>query len=104
MEKRYDKGQIETIVVQTVLARPYKEIEGCRIYPVKAKGETEVIKKLSGTKEVKSLLELEDAVNAPEVKNIFIDTYAAVTSKGLKSVLSRTSLIKDIFCTFDVED
>lgn len=25
MEKRYDKGQIETVVLQAVLARPYKE-------------------------------------------------------------------------------
>ena len=28
MEKRYDKGQIETVVLQAVLARPYKEFGG----------------------------------------------------------------------------
>ena len=39
MEKRYDKGQIETVVLQAVLARPYKEFGGCRIYPLHAEGE-----------------------------------------------------------------
>ena len=38
MEKRYDKGQIETVVLQAVLARPYKEFGGCRIYPLHAEG------------------------------------------------------------------
>ena len=42
MEKRYDKGQIETVVLQAVLARPYKEFGGCRIYPIHAEGEEAV--------------------------------------------------------------
>lgn len=44
MEKRYDKGQIETVVLQAVLARPYKEFGGCRIYPLHAEGEEAVVK------------------------------------------------------------
>ena len=43
MEKRYDKGQIETVVLQAVLARPYKEFGGCRIYPLHAEGEEAVV-------------------------------------------------------------
>lgn len=71
MEKRYDKGQIETVVLQAVLARPYKEFGGCRIYPIHAEGEEAVVKNLAGSREVTTLAELEDAVNAPEVANVF---------------------------------
>ena len=99
MEKRYDKGQIETVVLQAVLARPYKEFGGCRIYPLHAEGED-----LAGSREVTTLAELEDAVNAPEVANVFIGRFAAVTSKGMKNVLSRTSLAKDIFCAFEIRE
>lgn len=104
MEKRYDKGQIETVVLQAVLARPYKEFGGCRIYPLHAEGEETVVKNLAGSREVTTLAELEDAVNAPEVANVFIGRSAAVTSKGMKNVLSRTSLAKDIFCAFEVRE
>lgn len=85
MEKRYDKGQIETVVLQAVLARPYKEFGGCRIYPLHAEGEEAVVKNLAGSREVTTLAELEDAVNAPEVANVFIGRFAAVTSKGMKT-------------------
>ena len=78
MEKRYDKGQIETVVLQAVLARPYKEFGGCRIYPLHAEGEEAVVKNLAGSREVTTLAELEDAVNAPEVANVFIGRFAAV--------------------------
>ena len=104
MEKRYDKGQIETVVLQAVLARPYKEFGGCRIYPLHAEGEEAVVKNLAGSREVTTLAELEDAVNAPEVANVFIGRFAAVTSKGMKNVLSRTSLAKDILCAFEIRE
>ena len=97
MEKRYDKGQIETVVLQAVLARPYKEFGGCRIYPLHAEGEEAVVKNLAGSREVTTLAELEDA-------NVFIGRFAAVTSKGMKNVLSRTSLAKDIFCAFEIRE
>lgn len=48
MEKRYDKGQIETVVLQAVLVRPYKEFGSCRIYPLHAEGEEAVVKKSCG--------------------------------------------------------
>ena len=103
-DKRYNKDQIETIVLQTIMARPYKDFGGNRVYPVNAIGEEAVIKSLSGTKEITSLYELEQAVNEPEISNIFIAKNASVTSKGLKSVLERSSLTKDIFCAFEVKD
>lgn len=103
-EKKYNKDQIETIVLQTIMARPYKDFGGNRVYPVKAAGEEAVIKGLNGTKEITSLFELEQAVNEPDVSNIYIAKNASVTSKGLKSVLERSSLTKDIFCAFDVKE
>ncbi len=103
-EKRYNKDQIETIVLQTIMARPYKDFGGNRVYPINAIGEEAVIKGLEGTKEITSLYELEQAVNEPEVNNIYIAKNASVTSKGLKSVLERSSLTKDIFCAFEVKD
>ena len=103
-EKLYNKDQIETIVLQTIMARPYKGFGGSRIYSVNAEGEEAVIKGLAGTKEITSLFELEQAVNEPNVSNIFIAKNASVTSKGLKSVVERSSLTKDIFCAFDVKD
>ena len=99
-----NKDEIESIILQTILARPYKEFEGCRVYPLQAAGEEEVIKKLKDTKEVETLAELEDAVNAPDVAQVYIGKYASVTSKGMKNVLSRTSLSKKIFCAFAVKD
>ena len=103
-DKRYNKDQIETIVLQTIMARPYKDFGGNRVYPINAIGEEAVIKGLEGTKEITSLYELEQAVNEPEVNNIYIAQNASVTSKGLKSVLERSSLTKDIFCAFEVKD
>ncbi len=103
-EKRYNKDQIETIILQTIMARPYKEFGGNKIYWVKAIGEEAVIKGLEGTKEITSLYELEQAVNEPEIRNIYIGKDASVTSKGMKNVLERSSLTKDIFCSFEVKD
>ncbi len=104
MPKLYSKDEIEAVVLQAIMARPYKEFDGCRVYFVATPGEAAVVKKLAGTREISSLTELEEAVNAPEVKNVFIDTHASVTSKGLKNVLSRTSLAKEIFCAFEPKD
>ncbi len=87
-----------------MLARPYQEFEGCRVYPLQAKGEEEVIKNLKGTKEVETLAELEDAVNAPDVAQVYVGKYASITSKGMKNVLSRTALTKEIFCAFTVKE
>lgn len=104
MEKFMNKNEIESVILQTVLARPYQEFEGCRIYPLLAKGEEEVIRNLKGTREVETLAGLEAAVNAPEVAQIYIGKYASITSKGMKNVLSRTSLTKEIFCAFTVKE
>ena len=41
-EKLYNKDQIETIVLQTIMARPYKDFGGSRIYSVNAEGEEAV--------------------------------------------------------------
>ncbi len=98
-----NKNEIESIILQTVMARPYQEVEGCRVYPLEAAGEEEVIKKLKGTREVETLTELETAINAPDVAQVYIGKYASITSKGLKNVLSRTSLTKEIFCAFSVK-
>lgn len=103
-EKRYDKDQIETIVLQTIMARPYKDFGGNRVYKIEAVGEEAVIKNMKGTKEITSLYELEEAVNSPEVSDIFIGKLASVTSKGLKNVLERSSLTKNVYCAFDVKD
>ena len=103
-EQRYNKDQIETIVLQTIMARPYKDFGGNRVYPVNAVGEEAVIKGLKGTKEITSLFELEQAMSEPEVSNIYIAKDASVTSKGLKNVLERSSLTKDVFCAFKVKD
>lgn len=104
MESKMTRDEIERIVLQTIMARPYKEFDGCRVYHLKAAGEEEVIKGLKGTQTVDSLTELEAAVNSPEVMQIHIGKFASITSKGLKQVLSRTSLTKEIFCAFPIKD
>lgn len=104
MEKKLSKQELETITLQMILTAPYKECAGCRIYPITKTGEELVIRHLAGTKEVETLTELEDAVNSPSVKQVYIGKYAAITSKSLKNVLSRTSLTKNIFCAFDFKE
>lgn len=104
MEKTLSKPEIETVTLQLIMAGPYKECGSCRIYTITKTGEEMVIRRLAGTKEVETLTELEDAVNSPKVEQIYIGKYASVTSKGLKSVLSRTSLTKNIFCAFDFKE
>ncbi len=104
MENRLTRDEIETIVLQAILSRPYKEIEGYRIYSLKATGEEEVIKHLKGTKTVETLTELEEEINSPATAQIYIDKYASITTKGMMNVLSRTSLVKEIFCAFELKD
>ena len=104
MTKYLDKDQVEVIVMQMIWARPCSEVYGNKIYSVEAVGEQEVVKNLSGTKEVFTLAELEDAVNSPDVLQVFIDKTAAVTSKGIKSVLARTSLNKGVYCGFNFKE
>lgn len=101
MTKYLDKEQLEVVVMQMIWARPYSEINGNKIYSITALGEQEVVKNLSGTKEVFTLAEFENAVNSPDVKQIFIDKSAAITSKGIKSVLDRTVLSKGVYCAFN---
>ena len=104
MKKTFSKDEVETIVLQTILARPYKEINSYRIYPINNEAEERVIKGLSGSQEASDLLELESAINEPEVAQVYIPKFAAITSKGLKAVLKRTSLKKTIDCAFDVQE
>lgn len=104
MTKYLNKNQVEVIVMQMIWARPYSEVNGNKIYVVKASGEQDVVKNLDGTKEVLTLSDLEDAINSPDVKQVFISEYAAVTSKGMRNVLSRTSLMKSVYCAFDFKE
>lgn len=104
MENLINKDEIESIVLQSVLAGAYKEFGGCRIYLINKTGEEVVIKNLCGTREVETLSELENAVNTPEVSQIYIGKYASITAKGLKNVLSRASLTKNIFCAFEIKE
>ena len=102
MTQNLNKDDIETIILQSVLAKPYQEIKGCRIYPLEKEGEELVIKNMKNTKEVTDLIELEDALQEPKVSRIYIPNLASITSTGLKNVLERVSVSKNIFCAFDV--
>lgn len=104
MEKHFNKDELETIVLQTIYTRPHQEINSCRIYWVQKEGEELVVKNLKGNKEVSDLQELEDAINNSAIDNIFIPKYASITSKGIKKVLERTSLAKDIYTAFEVKE
>ena len=103
MEKRFTRDEIETIMLQTVMARPYSIIHEYKVYHVANKVEEEVIKNIKGYKEATSLTELEDAVNDKDVKGVFIPEYASITSQGIKSILNRTSLLKNIYCAFELQ-
>jgi hypothetical protein len=103
MEKRFNRDEIETIMLQTVMARPHSIVHEYKIYHVANKVEEEVIKNIKGYKEATSLKELEDAVNDKDVKGVFIPEYASITSQGIKSVLNRTSLLKNIYCAFELQ-
>ena len=78
MEKRFNKDEIETIILQTVMARPYSVVHEYKVYHVANKPEEEVIKNINGYKEATSLLELEEAVNDSNVKGVFIPEYASI--------------------------
>ena len=104
MKKLFKKDDIEKVVLQAVMSYPYKEINGYKIYSIKKDGEEVVITNIKGNKTVETLTELEEAINDPKVKHVFIPKFATITSKGLGNVLKRTSLTKEIFCAFDVEE
>jgi hypothetical protein len=104
MTKGFNKDQIETIILKTIMARDYTIIGGNKVYNLNKEGEEIVVQNLKGNKEVGTLSELEEAMNNPNVKNVYIPKFAAITSKGLTTVLNRTSISKDIYCAFEVQE
>lgn len=100
MTKYLNKEQIEVVVLQMIWARPCSEVSGSKIYSDLALGEQVVVKNLEGTRDVATLLEFEEAINSPDVKQVFIDKTAAITSRGIRNVLKRSSLSKDVYCGF----
>lgn len=103
MTKKIDVEKMETMVLKEISSRPTRDMYGNKIYCVKEEYEEVFVKNLNGCKEVKNLRELEDAVNSPKAKYIFIGASASVTVKGMETVLSRTALTKQIFCSFDIK-
>jgi len=103
MDKKYTKEQIETIVMQSIYTRPYVDIMGSKIYSLETQGEELVAKNLKDCASPTTLMELEEVINNPDVKCIFIDKFAAITSKGLVSVLQRASLSKEVYCAFNIQ-
>lgn len=104
MTNLFKKSDIEKVVLQAVMSYPCKEINGYKIYPIKKEGEEVVISKMKGNKTVETLTELEEAINDPKVTQVFIPKFAIITSQGLNAVLKRTSLTKEIFCAFEIEE
>ena len=102
-DKKFNRDKLETLVLEQIMSRPYHDFSGNKIHYVAEEYEAIFVKNLKGNKEVHNLSELEDAVNSPDVKTIFIGRSAAITPKGLENVLSRTSLIKQIFCAFEIK-
>ncbi|MBQ2885743.1 MAG: hypothetical protein IJE43_18620 [Alphaproteobacteria bacterium] len=102
-DKKFNKDEMQTLVLEQIMSRPYHDFSGNKIHYVAEEYEAIFVKNLKGNKEVHNLSELEEAVNSPEVKTIFIGRSAAITSRGLENVLSRTSLIKQIFCAFKIK-
>ena len=101
--KKFDKDKLQTLVLEEIISRPYKEFSGNKVHYLAEEYEAIFVKNLKGNREVTNLTELEEAVNSPDVKTIFIGRKAAITSKSLETVLARTSLIKQIFCAFEVK-
>lgn len=104
MTTLFNKNQIETLVLQTILRRSAVDCGGCSVYQVKGDAEILALKELSGCQSVANLAELEDAVNAPAVTSVFVDANAAVTFRSLKSVLQRCVLNKTVFVAFDLKE
>ena len=104
MKKLFNENDIEKVIIQAVKSRPCKDINGYKIYSVQKEGEETIITKIKGNKTVETLMELEDAINDPMVKHVFIPKFSAITSKALATVLKRTSLTKDIYCAFEVKE
>jgi hypothetical protein len=102
-DKKFNKAELQTLVLDEIMARPYVEYSGNKIHYVAEEYEALFVKNLKGNREVTNLTELEEAVNSPDVKTIFIGRQAAITAKTLEKVLTRTSLIKQIFCAFEVK-
>jgi hypothetical protein len=102
-DKKFNKAELQSLVLEEIMSRPYQDYSGNKIHYVAEEYEALFVKNLKGNREVTNLTELEDAVNSPDVKTIFIGRQAAITSKGLAAVLARTSLTKQIFCAFEVK-
>lgn len=103
MTKNFTKDEIETIILQAVLSKPAQELNGCKIYPLEKEGEELVIKNMQGTQEVTNLTDLETAIGNKEVARIYIPKFSSITSKGMKNVLSRVTLAKNIYCAFKID-
>ncbi len=98
----FSKSEIESITLQAIFLRSYQELNGSRIYPLEKASEEVIIKNMEGCQEVKDLTSLSEALANPDVSKIYIPKFASITSKGLKGVLERASLGKNIYCAFKV--
>ena len=101
MTNKFNKEQMQTLVLGEIMERPYKEFNGSKVHYVAEEYEALFVKNLQGNREVKNLTELEEAMNTPEVKTIYIGKNASITPKGIENVLERASLIKQIFSAID---
>jgi ABC-type Zn uptake system ZnuABC Zn-binding protein ZnuA len=102
-EKKFNKTELESLVLQEIMSRPYMDFGGNKVHYIATEYEALFIKNMEGNFEVTNLMELEDAVNSPDVKTVFIGRDASITSKLLGKVLERTNLQKQIFCAFKVK-
>ena len=102
-EKKFNKTELESLVLQEIMSRPYMDFGGNKVHYIATEYEALFIKNMEGNFEVTNLMELEDAVNSPDVKTVFIGRDASITSKLLRKVLERTNLQKQIFCAFKVK-
>ena len=102
MSETFNKDDIESITLQSIFLRPYQEMNGIRVYPLEKESEEVVIKNMEGCQEVNDLTSLSEALADPDVKKVYIPKFASITSKGMKGVLARASLTKNIYCAFKV--
>ena len=101
MTNKFNKDQLQTLVLGEIMDRPYQEFNGCKVHHVAEEYEALFVKNLQGNREVKTLNELEDAMNTPDVKTIYIGKNASITSKALENVLEHSSLVKQIFSAIE---
>lgn len=102
MTRNFTKDEVETVILQAILSRPPLEVGRCKVHILEQEGEELVVKNMEKTQEVTNLTDLEEALNDENVSRIYIPKFASVTSKGLKNVLNRASLSKNIYCAFNV--